>query len=162
LSKSPEVAIRQATIEDAPRILAAVVSHYKETNNSKIGGILDVPFVIAVIEENLTCRFDDGVVYIAEDDVDLIGFILGRSLGESPLFLGQRIAGEPFWWVREGHRRTGLGLTLLRMLEDWAVKTGHDYIQGGAMDDRIGKVWERMGYSNTGVIYMKRISNGAV
>lgn len=71
--------------------------------------------------------------------VGMLGYVI------FPHFLsGELVAGEVFWWVEPEER--GEGLKLLRAAEERARSYGAKNFQMIAPNDRVGALYERLGY----------------
>lgn len=96
----------------------------------------------------------DGVVFVADRDGILFGMI--GMLAYAHHLDGQRVAGEIFWWTEPDGR--GQGLRLLRAAEEWAKLQGASSVQMVAPDDRVGRLYERLGYQRIETSYGKAVA----
>lgn len=80
--------------------------------------------------------------------------MIGLVLLNHP-YSDERIASELFWWVEP--ERRGDGLRLLRAAEDWARSHGATRMQMVAPNDRVSRLYERLGYSRVEVAYQRSL-----
>jgi GNAT superfamily N-acetyltransferase len=82
--------------------------------------------------------------------VGMIGYIV------FPHFIsGEIVAGEVFWWVEPEHR--GEGPKLLREAEKRVAAAGAKRMQMIAPNERVGKLYERFGYSFVESTYQRTL-----
>jgi len=96
---------------------------------------------------------DDAVVLVLENGGKIVG-MLGAHVFMHPLS-GDRIAAELFWWVEPEHR--GAGLTLLRNAEQWAFEKDATAMQMVAPNERIGLVYQALGYDKIEEHYQRTL-----
>lgn len=83
-----------------------------------------------------------GAIFMAEKDGTPVGMF---GIAVSPhLMAAELFATEIFWWVEPGAR--GLGLKLLRDAEAWAKEQGATVLQLIAPSERVGRLYERLGF----------------
>jgi GNAT superfamily N-acetyltransferase len=63
-------------------------------------------------------------VAVIEKDHNILGYGSLLRKGENPQFLSRNIPEINNLWIDEGHRRQGLGTTLIRWLEELAIEEG--------------------------------------
>lgn len=93
----------------------------------------------------------DGALFVSEKDGQLTGMI-GVYAYQHP-WSGERIGGEVFWWVEPEMR--GCGLKLKRRAEQWADDAGCVRFQMGAPNDRVARVYRRLGYAKIEEMWQK-------
>lgn len=84
----------------------------------------------------------DGEVFVSERDGCITGMI-GVAAYVHP-WAGEYVAGEVFWWVDPAER--GHGVRLLKRAEEWMDAKGCTRAQMVAPNERVAKVYERLGY----------------
>jgi RimJ/RimL family protein N-acetyltransferase len=142
--------IREATLADVPilvqmgcRQLAALYEGVIAQNSEQL----------EALTTNLITS-PNGVVFVAERDgtpVGMIGLIrYAHHLSAAPT------AGEVAWWVEPEAR--GLGPTLLRRAECWALEMGCTHIQMVAPNVRVGRLYERRGYRPVETSYQRVVT----
>jgi GNAT superfamily N-acetyltransferase len=65
------------------------------------------------------------------------------------------MAFEVVWWVEPEAR--GDGVRLLRAAEDWAIEQGIGKMQMVAPNERVGALYERMGYLPVETSYQRTL-----
>lgn len=115
--------------------------------------IIDNPEQMAAMV-TLLLDSPDGVIFIAELEGKPVGMI--GMLAYANHLDGRRVAGEVFWWIEPEAR--GAGLRLLQVAESWAAEVGAQSVQMVAPDDRLGKLYERLGYSRIETSYGKAVA----
>ncbi len=92
-------------------------------------------------------------VLVAEQSGAIVGMM---GLVAAPHFIsGELSAGEVFWWMEPDAR--GAGLRLLRAAEQWARDKGANGLQMIAPDERVGAVYQRLGYRLIERSYFRRL-----
>lgn len=143
------VVARAAKMADIPRILEMGHRFNENSPYAKVLKVSDVAMDLLakklIPQEWLLLAEFDG------EAVGMIGFYV------YPHFLsGEIVAGEIFWWMEPEHR--GAGKQLLRAAEDEARKCGAKSMQMIAPDPRVGKLYERIGYSYVESTYQRDLS----
>ncbi len=142
------VVIREATLEDVPTLVAMGRQFAQSATYRDV--VRDNPEQMTVMAQTLITS-DVGIMLVLERDGQLNGMI---GMICMPHFLsGDVFAGEICWWVNPGHR--GDGLHLMKAAEAWAQARGAKTIQMIAPNDRVGRLYERMGYRRTETTYQK-------
>lgn len=93
----------------------------------------------------------DATILVSEADGDLTGCIVLVAFDHP--WSGERTWSELAWWVNPTQR--GHGLRLLRAAEALAAKDGAA-MQMIAPTDRLGEVYERLGYTKLEVAFQRR------
>lgn len=142
--------IRPATLADVP---ALVVMGQQFAQTELYRDILrENPEQMAILATNLI-EDEGGTVLVLERDGVLMGMI---GLVCTPHFLsGDMYAGEVFWWVTPGQR--GDGVRLLRAAESWAIERGATALQMIAPTERVGRFYDRLGFTRTEISYQKAL-----
>jgi GNAT superfamily N-acetyltransferase len=154
-------AIRQGTLDDLHDLVVATSHAHKDSPYRNLDGELDIADSIEFISSLLAGDQSVGCVFIATHDNSLVGLIMCTMMPYNRSLHDKVVAGEPLWWVHPDHRGGTLGLRLLKQYETWATDSGYHLVQTGALDDRTGKLLERLGYTEIGRTYMKELSNGS-
>jgi GNAT superfamily N-acetyltransferase len=95
----------------------------------------------------------DGVILVSGSDATITGMI--AMLAYDHPFSGERMAFEVVWWVEPEAR--GDGVRLLRAAEDWAIEQGIGKMQMVAPNERVGALYERMGYLPVETSYQRSL-----
>lgn len=99
----------------------------------------------------------DGVLLLAEADGMPCGFAGGMF---TPFIfnINVRIGGELMWWIEPKHRGSGVGLELLRELENAAYTAGARRWSMIAIEEtveRVSRIYDQMGYTASERTYCK-------
>lgn len=142
--------IRRAEPRDVPGIVAMGLRFAAE---SDYGSKLPVvPDVIARTVARVATS-DEGLLLVSESEESLTGMI-ALVLYEHP-FSGERFASELVWWVEPEAR--GVGVRLLRAAEEWARGSGAGRMQMIAPNERVGALYDRLGYSKLETTYQRSL-----
>ena len=142
--------IRPATHEDVP---ALVVMGQQFAQTEMYRDVLhENPDQITVVMTNLI-DCETGTILALESESVLVGMM---GIIYTPHFLSAEIyASEIFWWVTPGHR--GDGVRLLRAAESWAKERGATKLQMVAPNERVGRFYDRMGFTRIETSYQKSL-----
>lgn len=139
--------VRFATEEDVDNIVTMAM---KFADSSSYKGMMDENKIRAIVESLVKMNKKEGTILICEG-----GFLAAMT---NPFMFGlDYIATEIAWWVDEDKRQTGLGTDLLRAFEEWAKHIGCKYATMISLDDKLGNLYERMGYKLYERAYMKEL-----
>lgn len=140
--------IRAAVEADVPRLIEMGERFHRESHYSKHLAPNAAQF--DVLARKIVA---DGGVLVIDRDGELVGMI-GYFI--FPHFLSAEIiAGEVFWWIEPGCR--GEGRELLKAAESRAKTAGAQKMQMIAPNPRVGKLYERAGYSYVESAYQKTL-----
>lgn len=96
--------------------------------------------------------------------IDLDGELVGFAAGLKGALLGNRSAAvgtELAWWVDTNHRKGSNGIKLLKHIEAAAKAVGIKYwtmaYMESSMPETIKCIYEKMGYKQTEVLYMREL-----
>jgi len=150
------MAYREANMSDISDLVSLCGEMFNESNVSdKIIYNPDVVaerFIKAIIA-------DRGVVYVAEKDGGVIGFIGGYLL--EYLFSQQHIAVEEIWYVRKSERKGMAGARLLKMFSRWGQENGAIEVQCGVgtgiNTERTSRLIEALGFAPAGGIFKRTV-----
>lgn len=147
--------IRQATIEDLPRIEACALEFYAA---SRILGRLPFDLEKFVGAWTDLIRHGIGVMFIAEESGEVTGALGGVIYPD--LYSGIPVATEFFWTVRQQFR--GPGVRLYKAFEAWARERGCAEIRMvhlmDSMPERVAKFYRHFGYEQSEVHFVKGLS----
>lgn len=138
--------LRIATLDDVDAIEKMAAMFVQATGYSKYAHGKDITNLIVHL---ITDK--DSIVLVYEED----GMIAG-TLGKFP-FGPYIVASEIAWWVNPNKRKSTLGTELLDAFEYWAKTIGADMIHMVSLDDSVGKVYEKKGYTLFERAYMKEL-----
>lgn len=142
--------IRRAEPRDVPGIVAMGLRFAAE---SDYGSKLPVvPDAIARTVARVATS-DEGLLLVSESAESLTGMIALMTFDHP--FSGVRVASELVWWVEPEAR--GDGLRLLKRAETWARETGAALMQMTAPNERVGRLYERVGYSKLETSYQRSL-----
>lgn len=135
--------IRQATIEDVPRIVALGAEFLAECPYSW------VPLDAEAFGAFAAGMIEHGVIFLSDDG--MIGGVI------SPFYFNPAVtmAAELFWWARSG------GQELRQALEAWGRERGAQALTcsglTGEREAAIRRVYARAGYHPAEVAFVKRL-----
>lgn len=141
--------MRRATPEDAQAITRMGQRFASET---EYRALIDVRSdIVETIVLGLLAN-PNGAIFVsgAEDPTGMIAM-----LAYDHPFSGERTAFEVVWWVDPEAR--GDGICLLRAAEDWAREQGIAKMQMVAPNERVGALYERLGYRPVEVSYQRSL-----
>jgi ribosomal protein S18 acetylase RimI-like enzyme len=154
--------IRQASLSDVPKIIPLwkELFHFHEHMDRSFEVVPDaeekfIPFLKSVIElqdEN------KAVVFVAESPSDnkIIGYILGMTGKNPPIFTIQDYGYITDMCVTRGSRQQGVGKKLVEEVKNWFYSQGINRIQLHAASDNPVSLafWKKMGFKT----YMVKMS----
>jgi GNAT superfamily N-acetyltransferase len=143
------VVIREASIDDVPRIVEMGLRFIRETVYA--GRIAENPARMAALAEQLIAGSS---MFVAEREGVVVG-MTGALFFEHPLS-GEPFASELFWWV-EPEARGSLGVRLLRRLVEWARARGAVALTMIAPTPAVEALYERLGMERVEVSYLRRL-----
>ncbi len=102
---------------------------------------------------------ESGVIFIAEDDGEIIGAIAGMAYPEP--YSDELVVQEFFWFVRPGHRGSA-GLRLYEALEYWARQKEAKALRMvhlmDSMPEKLSRIYKRLGYEQVETLYSKDLA----
>ncbi len=102
---------------------------------------------------------ESGVIFVAEDDGEIIGAIGGMVYPEP--YSGELVVQEFFWFVRPGHRGSA-GLRLYEALEYWSRQKQARALRMvhlmDSMPEKLSRVYKRLGYEQVETLYSKDLA----
>lgn len=141
--------IREASVEDIPRVADSVAGFMKESRHA--------PFDTGKAIESWTGFISSGIgtVLILDDFHGAIGGVFYQDPHRLCL-----VASEFFWYVKPEHR--GNGGELLDAFEAWAKKKGCARVimthLSDSMPQGLKKYYERKGYEELETNYIKEVA----
>jgi GNAT superfamily N-acetyltransferase len=97
----------------------------------------------------------DARILVAEEDGEAVGMLVFYLFPH--FFSGEPMAGEIVWWVEPERRAGSTGLRLLREAERLAREAGSTKMQMIAPNERIGALYEKLGYRRVETTYQKEL-----
>jgi GNAT superfamily N-acetyltransferase len=141
--------IRRAEPEDMERIVEMGQRFVAETEYSERIAVRPERLLDTVIN---VATNPDGVIFVSGKDA-VTGMI--AMLAYDHPFSGERTAFEVVWWVDPEAR--GDGIRLLRAAESWAKEQGATKMQMVAPNQRVGALYERLGYAPIETSYQRSL-----
>ena len=142
--------IRRATADDIERLMDMGERFVRETKYRSLVTLR--PERLAESIANVLAS-PSGVVLVSGSDASLTGMI-AMLVYDHP-FSGERTAFELVWWVEPEAR--GDGVRLLRAAEEWAREEGATKVQMVAPNERVGALYERLGYEPVETSYQRSL-----
>jgi GNAT superfamily N-acetyltransferase len=144
------VTIREAVLADIPHLVVMILHFIR---SGEYGGHLDEnPDVI--FDTMLQLIESEDAILLVEDKGKPVG-TLGGLLFRHPLS-GQAFFSELFWWIEPGLR--GNGRALPKQAEQWARERGATYSIMVSPEERVSRLYEKLGYTKLEEHYIKRLS----
>lgn len=141
--------IREATREDISHL---VVMGLHFVRSGEYGDHLDES-PDALFETMFRLIEGEDAILLVQGDDKPIG-MLGGLIYRHPLSW-QTFFSELFWWVEPEHR--GHGLDLPRHAEAWAKTLGATHCIMVSPNDRVSRLYEKLGYSKLETHYIKEV-----
>jgi RimJ/RimL family protein N-acetyltransferase len=138
------VLIREAKVQDAPAFVALF-----DRVNSETTFMLFERGESPTSVEHQSQIFDSGVVFVCEEDKELIGFVAGRrGVGRRQAHSIYIAMGVLQAWVGRG-----IGRSLLEALEGWAQSKGLHRLElmVNYNNERAIRLYEKFGFEREGV-----------
>lgn len=145
--------IRQATLDDVPRLVELGVEFITQTVFHQF-----VQPNEAAMTATVTALIEgaNSTVFVLEGRGRVLGMI-GVGWYDDP-FSGERTVSEPFWWVTPVAR--GHGARLLRVAIAWARRAGATQMQMGQPygDDTAAGIYEALGFAPVQLLWQRRLT----
>ena len=145
-------AIRLATLDDVPAIVAMGLQFIRETVYA--GTITENPAQMARIATQLIDGALDGVLYVGVDGEGAAVAMTGALRFDHPLS-GESVVSELFWWT-DPEVRGRVGVSLLRALTRWARERGAVGLTMIAPTEDVERIYDRLGFRRMEVSYLRR------
>lgn len=140
--------LRIATDKDFELIKSMVLQFAYETEYKDY---VDPVKLGAVIEDMLEGDPSKKII-ILHGDVGIIAGVI------NPIMLGTALMStEVIWWVEPEHRNNAVGVELLEAYENWAKSCGCKLTTMVCLDDSVGKLYEKLGYTLRERTYLKEV-----
>lgn len=146
--------IRQATVDDLPRMLTGARKFFAE---AKLPGTFRADIWLNAWESYM--RLGMAVILIAEAGDTILGGIGGLFYNNPNT--GDKVLTEAFWFVDPEHR--GQGIKLLKSLENWAIQ--NQVAQMGICHfvhlnaEALNNLYLRLGFEPVEVFYRKCLTS---
>jgi GNAT superfamily N-acetyltransferase len=147
--------IRPATLADVPRLVEMGVSLRREPVLRD--HLQENPTALEAVAHSLVTG-EASDLLVAERDGGVVG-MLGLLAYSHPMS-GQRVASEIAFWVDPAHR--GAGVALLRAGEAWARAHECPEMEMGSPNERVDRLYERLGYVAVERRYRKMVGDDEV
>lgn len=141
--------IRPADAQDVPRIVEMGVRFIAESEYWRLGtASVDKLTALALH------LMEHGAMFVAEQDGAVVGMV-GGFFYEHPM-VDATIANEAVWWV-EPEARGMVGKALRETFEQWAHERQATHVVMVAPNDRVGRHYEKVGYSTLERAFLRRV-----
>ena len=150
---APPVAVRVADAADLSALVGMVEAFLRDTS---YGTAIEADR--RVITANVG-RFIDGEIgrmFVATRDGQPVGLLAATVYVN--LLTGRRDGSEIVWWVDPKDRRSGAGMALLKVAEAWMCEQGAEASHLVAWNDRLVRVYGRMGYLKMETVCRKALT----
>tara|TARA_R110000851_G_scaffold81420_2_gene178937 strand:+ start:149 stop:607 length:459 start_codon:yes stop_codon:yes gene_type:complete len=150
--------IRSMVASDIPVMIALGAEMHRESRYASLD--FDTSRLWQLGEQILAAP-DSYLAVVYEKDDEIVGFCVGYV---APHFFGNDLTSGDFAiYVLPEHRKGMVGVKLIKTYDDWCVKKGVKEpmlgVSAGITPERIGKLYKRMGYTETYMIYKKPEQN---
>ena len=138
-----------ATIEDTTEIVEMAMKFMATTGYTEYS---NEETITQLVNNILTGQQNEMIILLKSG----VGFLAGMR---SPFVFGPHfIASEIAWWIEPDKRKEGTGAELVEAFEYWAKNVaGCTMITLTALDDSVGKFYEKKGYKLYERAYMKQL-----
>jgi GNAT superfamily N-acetyltransferase len=144
--------IRPMTVQDFPVLIVLGAEMHKESNYANLDFSTEKLWQLG---ETMLATPDEWLSLVYEKDEEIIGFCFGFV---SPHFFGNDLTSGDFAiYVTLEHRKGMVGVRLIKAYDAWCrakgVKEPLLGVSAGITPDRIGQLYERLGYTDKYTIY---------
>lgn len=148
--------LRLGVVDDIPLL----VRYARNFHNASPYKTMKFDFIKgeAFLRKIITGPQMDGIVLVALDDGEPIGFIVG--IANEPVFSSARIATELGWWIEPKKRGTRASALIYAAYEDWALRTGCHYVHGAylpGVSPPLDEFYKRRGYIQVESSFIKTL-----
>ena len=145
------------TAQDIPVMIALGAEMHTESRYSNLD--FD-PARLWALGDQIMANPESYLSVVYEKDGEVIGLCVGYA---APHFFGNDLTSGDFAiYVLPGHRKGMVGVKLVKAYDDWCVRKGVKEpllgVSAGITPDRIGQLYERLGYTEKYIIYKKPTS----
>jgi GNAT superfamily N-acetyltransferase len=146
--------IRKMVISDIPLMISLGAEMHQESRYSNLD--FD-PNRLWSLGEQIIKTPDNYLAAVYEKNNKIVGFCVGYV---APHFFGNDLTSGDFAiYVLPEHRKGMVGVKLIKTYDEWCVAKGVKEpmlgVSAGITPERIGKLYKRMGYTETYTIYKK-------
>jgi len=148
--------IRPMTMQDVPVLIAIGARMHQESTYSNLDYS---PKKLMGLAEIITNNPDEYMCAVLEKNKEIIGFCVGFV---TPHFFGHDLTSGDLLIYVLPEFRTGIhGVRLVRAYDEWCTEKGVKEpllgVSAGITPERVGALYERMGYTEKYTIYKKPI-----
>lgn len=155
--KTNSLNLALAKLDDVDILVEMAEKFHKESQNSQT-------FDLGITRDNIIGAIKDReswLVLILQSEGKPVGMLIAVTVPS--LFGSDKLAVELSWYVEPEYRATKKSLEMLKMYEYWAENLMHvDLISlsslGTLSEDRLDKLYTRLGYKKEENTYVKRRS----
>lgn len=156
------MALRLATLEDVPSLVALVSAFHLESPYSQFP--FDTEKVFSLVTTFVGGEDKEKTAIVLDYGGTIIGFVFGHV--NEVIFGHSRIASELAWYVVEHFRKGTNGAKLRTAFEYWATEVVKaDIIHMASLDgvyaEQLDKHYKKKGYKLFEMTYLKDLSNGS-
>jgi len=142
------------TVQDIPVLIVLGAEMHKESRYAELD--FD-PEKLRRLGTNMLDQPDEWLCLVAERNSEVIGFCVGYV---APHFFGNELtSGDLAIYVTPEHRKGMVGVRLIKSYDAWCSDKGVSEpllgVSAGITPDRIGRLYERLGYTEKYTIYKK-------
>ena len=146
--------IRPMTMQDAPVLIAIGARMHQESTYSNLDYS---PEKLMELAEVITNNPEQYMCSVLEKNKEIIGFCIGFV---TPHFFGNDLtSGDLLMYVVPEFRTGRHGIRLIKHYDAWCAKMGVKEpllgVSAGIAPDRVGRLYERLGYTDKYTIYKK-------
>lgn len=140
-----ETRIREATADDLEAVVALGLRFARESEYARM------PITESSIRTLAAWMFAHGAILLTHKDGVAVGMV---GVSVLPHMLTGRLYGaEVFWWCNPEAR--GHGLRLVKAAEAWAREHGAETMQFVAPNERVERLYTRLGYTQIETAFEK-------
>jgi GNAT superfamily N-acetyltransferase len=155
----PEIALRQATLQDY-QFIVSLVPRFVEFGLPPWRDPAHVTaLTVQFIKETLQSQSEDNFIYLAENEMGLpLGFI--RLQMERDFFSGQSFGYIADVAVSQTAENQGVGRLLMTAAESWAEARGFNLLALHVFvaNERVCRFYEQLGYQPDVIRYVKPVN----
>ena len=146
--------IREMVAQDIPAMIALGAEMHRESRYSNLD--FD-PARLWALGDQIMANPESYLSAVCEKDGEIVGFVIAFAV---PHFFGNDLtSGDLAIYVMPEHRGGTIGARLVKLYSRWCEAKGVKEpllgVSAGITPDRIGQLYERLGYTEKYVIYKK-------
>jgi hypothetical protein len=142
--------IRLAVLDDVPAVVLMGREFIRTTKYQDV--VSSNPDRLSTLMTSLI-ESAEGLLMVSEFN-GLVRGAIGMMVYDHPMS-GDRVSSETFWWMNPEDRGGRDALRLVRSAEEWVCSKGAQWVHMVAPDQRVGALYERLGYQLLELHYMK-------